>query len=227
MTTQFVWTDPTNANNTQTIVTSQTPGPDGKIDSATSTAGTNSTDYDPLNRPWQTTDVNGLKTQSFYDKRGLVVKKRTEARNEANNSVWLAAYTIYDAAGRAIYTTDSVPEGTPPADVYGSYTIYNATTQRVDSTQRLKGVDVSFVSSGSGTYSTTLVGTPTVISTTSTLYDAQGRAWQTTDEYGRRSQTSGRRADQHHRIRHPQSPCCHTGAPRARGTGQSPCHQRR
>lgn len=101
--------------------------------------------------------------------------------------VWNVTRTVYDSAGRATFVTDSYLEGTSAAEIRGTYTHYNAVGQ-VDYSQRIQNVNIVI----SGTAGNLVSEAPTgytVISTSSTFYDANGRTTQTTDAFGRVSQT--------------------------------------
>ena len=96
--------------------------------------------------------------------------------------VWNVTRTVYDAAGRAMFVTDSYLEGTSAAEIRGTYTHYNALGQ-VDYSQRIQNVNIVISGAAGNLVSETPTGY-TVVSTSSTTYDANGRTTQTTDALG-------------------------------------------
>jgi YD repeat-containing protein len=142
-------------------------------------SGVSTTDYDALDRPIRTTDELGNVSETVYDKRGLTIETR---QNDT-----LLTRIVYDAAGRSVYQTDTFVDGTLPADITGTHTLYDD-AGRVIATERVKGLHIDII----GTINDKQVGlvsAGTVISSTLTVYDNAGRVTQTTDEFGRLTQT--------------------------------------
>ncbi len=185
--TEFTWTDPNNANNKVTLKTSSVVAPNDQPQSNTSTSGTSRVEFDAINRPFRSIDENGLVSETIYDLRGLAIETRTQSLNESGAAVWLVSRTVYDADGQTIYTTSSMPEGTSVADTFGTHNIFDA-AGRVVRTERRLGVDIQ-ISGTPGKLTSRLVSAGRVITTSETQYDTSGRAWQTIDDYGRKSQT--------------------------------------
>ena len=185
--TEFTWTDPNNANNKTTLRTSSVVAPNDQPQSITSTSGTLRVEFDTLNRPFRNIDENGLVSETLYDLRGLVIETRTQSLNDNGAAIWMVSRTVYDENGRAIVSTDSLPEGTPVADIGGTQSIYDD-AGRVVRTERRLGIELQIIGTA-GKLSSKLKSAGRLITTSDTTYDASGRAWQTIDNYGRKSQT--------------------------------------
>ena len=203
--TSYVWVDPTNSATTVTLTTGSTLDANDKPVASAGTVGgvaqpSTSTEFDAFGRAWRTTDANGLKSESTFDKRGLVIQTRTETINTGLNAatsqverIWNVSRTVYDSNGRAVVTASGISQFasgqtiTPVSDITGSQSIYNPAGQMTDSKQ-LRGVDVQ-ISGTVGNLSSALTNTPTVVSTSTTTYDANGRTTQSIDSFGKLSQT--------------------------------------
>ncbi len=155
----------------------------------TSVAGTTLTEFDHLGRAWRTTDVNGLVTESTFDSRGLVIQSRVQTRNSSGGIVWNITRSIFDDAGRSTFTTSSFVEGTPFAEIYGNQSIYDD-AGRVTVSKQLNGIRID-ITGQAPNQTSTLVGTPTVLSQNTTNYKANtsGRVSSTVDSYGRVSES--------------------------------------
>ncbi len=124
--------------------------------------------------------------ETIYDLRGLAIETRTQSLNQNGAAVWLISRTVYDENGRAIYSTEGFPEGTAPADIAGTHSIFDD-AGRVIRTERRLGIEIQ-VTGSAGKLSSKLVSAGRLISTSEASYDSSGRAWQTIDDYGRKSQ---------------------------------------
>ena len=185
--TEFQWIDPSNANNKVTLKTSSVVAPNDQPQSTTSTSGTSRVEFDTLNRPFRSIDENGLVSETVYDLRGLAIETRTQSLNANGAAVWMVNRTVYNDDGQAIYSTDSLPEGTTSADIGGTQSIYDD-AGRIVRTERRQGVDIQ-ITGTAGKLSAKLNSAGRMITTSETQYDSSGRAWQTIDNYGRKSQT--------------------------------------
>ncbi|MCR9202079.1 MAG: putative Ig domain-containing protein [Planctomycetaceae bacterium] len=174
------------------------------------------TNYNLLGQVNFTVDDNGLRSESVYDERGLVIQTRNEIRGDEYDPVaqayvevskWLITRTVYDAFGRATVVTDSYVEGTTEP-ISGRYTVYNEkglATQSyslndvqvriLDSTSTEYTSDATFSESlvlhttWNGLYdASTNASGATVLSTSTTHYDEQERVAWTQDNYGRRTE---------------------------------------
>ena len=163
-------------------------------------------EYDSMGRPWSSVDANGLRTETLYDRRGLVVQSRTETLQSAINPnsqqterLWNVSRTVYDEQGRPFLAASGMTQFaseltqliTRVEDIAGSRTIYNTNGQQVSSEQ-LKGIDIELVPEGSGgTFLSRirLGNDPTVVAAANTSYDANNRVTRTTDLFGKISET--------------------------------------
>ncbi|MFN7627330.1 MAG: putative Ig domain-containing protein, partial [Pirellula sp.] len=209
--TNYLWIDPNGILPNATLMTSsihnandKTIGTESRVDGILQTS--TSIDYDSMGRPWLSVNANGLRTENIYDRRGLVVQSRTEtlqtAINPSNNQVeriWNVLRTIYDEQGRPVITAAGMTQFasdrtriiTPNQDVTGSRTIYNPKGQQI-ATEQLKGIDIELVSDGTGETFLSRIkpgNNPEIVSTASTLYDANNRATKTTDPFGKVSES--------------------------------------
>jgi YD repeat-containing protein len=148
---------------------------------------TTSTTYNALGLVGAETDRFGLTTQYTYDLRNQPIQVRQQSADERGNTVWLVTRTVYDAAGRAVLSTDQYLEGTTEP-VYGTRTSYDD-AGRGTSSERLKGVVIGITGSGANLQSVvTTAGT--AVSATTTSYDNAGRVILSTDSYGLQTRTS-------------------------------------
>ncbi|MGB7327808.1 MAG: hypothetical protein WBD31_23220, partial [Rubripirellula sp.] len=185
--TQFDWVDPNDPNNTDSLTTSNVVAPNDQPTESTSPTGTTRVEFDALDRPFRNIDQNGLTSESRFDSRGLTIETRTQSLDENGAPVWLISRSIFDEDGNPIYSTDSVPEGTPVEEIYGSHNIYDD-AGRLVRTERRKGVDIS-IAGPTTSLSAQLNSAGTLITSSETHFDDAGRVWQTVDNYGRKSQT--------------------------------------
>ncbi|MBM3967051.1 MAG: RHS repeat protein, partial [Planctomycetes bacterium] len=163
-------------------------------------------EYDSMGRPWSNVDANGLRTETLYDRRGLVVQSRTETLQSAINPnsqqterLWNVSRTVYDEQGRPFLTASGMTQFaseqtqviTKVADITGSRTNYNTKGQQV-STEELKGVDIELVRDNiGGTFLSRMRSgsNPTIVSVANTLYDTNNRVTRTTDPFGKISES--------------------------------------
>ncbi|HQU44177.1 MAG TPA: hypothetical protein PK867_15260, partial [Pirellulales bacterium] len=109
---------------------------------------------------------------------------RREAHDQNGNAQWLLTQTVYDGAGRASVVTDEYQQGTT-APIWGTRYTFD-TSGRVIKTEGLKGVQITFNGTPNA-YVSVLTSAGTVVSTTTTTYDALGRIASSTDQYGRQT----------------------------------------
>lgn len=184
--TTSVWTNADNPDDQRTVPTSTILDANDRATSSTSPTGTSHTDYDFLNRPFRTTDQYDRVNETVYDKRGLTIENRSEGTDENNNTVWLVSQTVYDAAGRATYSTSSYPAGTPAAEITGTHTVYDDVGRAI-STEQLLGLTIA-ITGTPGNLSASIATLGTVITTSSTTYE-DGRVTETTNTYSLQNRT--------------------------------------
>ncbi|XZE20921.1 putative Ig domain-containing protein [Pirellulaceae bacterium SH449] len=188
----YVWTDPNGILPDKTLSSTTVLGPDGQLDVSIDPRGqTSRVLYDALNRGSTQIDSTGLNSETIYDRRGLAIEYRQESIDENGNSVWFLSRTLYDAAGRAIYSTDSFTEDVftnHPEEITGTHTVYN-TLGQVERTEQLVGLNIDIVTSGIQPPTSRLISAGTVISFSGAHYDDAGRVIETFNEHGLRSQT--------------------------------------
>jgi fibro-slime domain-containing protein/RHS repeat-associated protein len=90
--------------------------------------------------------------------------------------------TLYDAAGRAVWTDDPHQPGSPP--VGGTHTVYDD-AGRVQSTERHTGVVLNLLDADTNNPSVALGSQGVLYSATGSTYDAAGRLKTSTDALGR------------------------------------------
>ena len=143
-----------------------------------------------------------LITENRYDARGLVVETRSQGLATGSSTpVWFVQQTVYDAQGRALYSTDRFQEGTLPSEIGGAHNTYNADGQ-VTATRRFLGLSVSVeptltgVEDANQVYQSTLVeseeslvdpNNPKLLWSTSTTYE-DNRVSETVERYERVTQ---------------------------------------
>jgi RHS repeat-associated protein len=205
--TDYTWIDPDGVLGQDVLTTTtifdendKAVGTESRLDGVLQSSTT--TNYDSLGRPWQTIDANGLKTENLYDKRGLVIQTRSETLNTGTNPatsqverIWNVSRTVYDEQGRAVisvsgmtqYASETVTLITAVGEITGSRSNYN-TKGQLASSEQLRGVNVQIT--GTAPNLTSVLGNvPTIVSTSSTTYDADNRVTQTTDAFGKISQS--------------------------------------
>ena len=162
--------------------------------------------YDDPGRVESTTDEFGTETQYFYDVLGRQVETRYQSWDENGTLQWIVTRTVYDADGRARITTDPFigNEDTTPPVTYpfaevpddpgdgvvtrGTLNEYDA-SGRIVATHRIDNLRVLWVENAeSGVLEVTEVTDYTVLSSTQSFYDAEGRLEYTTDEFGTRTE---------------------------------------
>ncbi|MBI5757883.1 MAG: putative Ig domain-containing protein, partial [Planctomycetales bacterium] len=156
---------------------------------SSATVSATATAYNPVGQSDRTTDAANLSTETLFDVRGLAIQTRSQGRDSSGQSAWLVTRTVYDDAGRAIYATDAYPEGTccggspdPATVITGTHTIYDA-AGRVSETERLTGLTVDVTSTGANRHAE-LAAAGTLLSASSSTFDAAGRVTSSTDTYG-------------------------------------------
>jgi RHS repeat-associated protein len=164
------------------------------------------TQYDATGRPWQTIDSNGLKTENFYDKRGLLIQSRTETTSTDLNPLtnqwerlWTLSRNIYDEQGRLViastglmqFESDATQLITTADETIASRKIFNTKGQLI-ATEQLRHLEIEVVPDGpAGIYLSRIKegSSPTVVSASRTIYDAQNRVSQCVDSFGKVSQS--------------------------------------
>jgi uncharacterized delta-60 repeat protein len=170
--------------------------------------------YDADDRTWKVTDANGKTTETQYDSLGQVAVTidpfggRTSYDYDVRGNLIRTLYpdgtetrTVYDELGRVTWQTDRyasnsngltgfIDNATPALD---SLTIYDDLGQVIES-RRYKDVLVRLdndLALGQGvSVLTTGASGGTLVSTTSTQYDDEGRPYQSTDAAGVTTTTS-------------------------------------
>jgi RHS repeat-associated protein len=148
---------------------------------------TTATEYNVLGQVEHQTDQLQRTTEPTYDLRGNLIQTRTRSEDEHGNPAYLVTRTVYDAAGRVLFTTDPYVEGAT-APITGTLTEYD-TAGRVTATGRYKDPVIREVGSGA-TLQYVLDSPGTPISGDRTDYDYQhgGRVADTVDEFGLETQ---------------------------------------
>ncbi|QDU42483.1 tRNA nuclease WapA precursor [Symmachiella dynata] len=168
--TSRLWQDPNDAENTVTLTTSSSYDDNNRLISHTDAQGhTTTTTYDVAGQVLSTTRIIGeddstsaenddQTTTMLYDPRGQNI--------QTTYSDGTITRTVYDAKGRAVYTTD---RHLPADDTQGTYYIYDALDRVVES-KRYDGmvIDVDTVSGDSTTSLNTL---GTLLYSSSSTYD--------------------------------------------------------
>jgi RHS repeat-associated protein len=173
----------------------QTQSPDGTVTDTVYDAQGRAQYTDSPHPAGQATDG----TETFYDADGRVVATERLAdvvivlvgpTGGAQSSVLQSAgavlsitQTVYDAAGRAVWSDDPHAPGQPTG---GTNTVYDA-AGRVTGTNRYHNVVIT-LNNPTTNPSTVLTSPGTLYSTTSSTYDAAGQVLSTTDALGHTSQ---------------------------------------
>jgi len=142
--------------------------------------------YDSSGRSYLSIDGFGRESQSTFNAKGQTVESRTQATTETRQSVWLVSRTVFDAQGRPLVTTDQYIDtglsmDSPPVEA--ARTIYDSRGRSIG-TQRLTGVIVRLTGK-----ETSVVSFGTLVSSTRTEYDSQGRAFRQIASDGQVSET--------------------------------------
>jgi RHS repeat-associated protein len=127
--------------------------------------------YGTAGRIDYTVDSFGAETHFTYNAFGDQIESRTEVKNAAGDVVWMVTRTVYDARGRVELTTDAYVDGETSS--YATVTIYD-TQGRVVSSERRAGVVVSIA-----TGDAVITNRGSLLSSTSTVFDSQGRVART------------------------------------------------
>ena len=198
-TSTLAWVNPQDSTDTHSVVQTSVPDANDRDSQIVSSAGTSTTEYDLLGRPFRVTDELGKDTETVFDLRSLGIVTRSESTGEGGTTVWLVTSTVFDPTGRASYVTDPHPAGTPNSEITGIHTVFDD-AGRVTTTERLKGFVIEVFDSTTGqtipdpfnttilTLSSRVAAAGTVTSSTNAQY-SDGRVISTTDEYGRVAQT--------------------------------------
>ncbi len=151
--------------------------------------------YDANGQETLDTKATGEQESYVYDADGDVVKDvdplggTTTSIYDSNNDLIETEYPdgtiqkmVYNALGNITYETDRY---NPTTGVLpdGTYTVYDA-DQRIIGTERLSQMDVSVTTTPGGDSSSLFVSAGSVLSSTSTTYDAAGRVIETRDSNG-------------------------------------------
>ena len=171
LTSQSVWVDPNNSQNTRTLSTTNTYDGNGNLKRMVAPDGTTTTTYNADGEATTSMDNLGGPTSSVYDVNGNVIQTTTPDL--------LVSDTVYDAQGSAIYTGDPHLAGEPAS---GTHTLYDA-AGNVVGTERLANVLIT-VTTSNGILSSVLTSVGAIFSSTSTAYDAAGRISQSVDASG-------------------------------------------
>jgi len=145
------------------------------------------TDYNAAGQVTSSTDRNKDVTENTYDLRGQQIQTRSETRSVSEGTQYLVSRTVYDAAGRAVATTDQYVEGTTEP-IGGTITTYDG-AGRVIQTERVKGIVIDLIGTGA-LVTSVLTSRGTTVSTSRTDYDNAGRVVSSFDQYGNESRTT-------------------------------------
>jgi RHS repeat-associated protein len=146
-----------------------------------------STTYDLVGQVSGNDDQFSNAGETTYDIRGQQIESRRKAVNEAGETVWMLSRTVYDAAGRPVYRTDSFEEGSTEP-VQGTHSYYDA-AGRVIKTERLEDVRIEIVGQASS-LSSKLQSVGSVIASSMTSFDNAGRTLTSTDDYNNQTVTT-------------------------------------
>jgi RHS repeat-associated protein len=143
-------------------------------------------DFDANDRPYNTYDELGNKTQTVYDRDGRTVETIDPLGNmartvydprglvvETDNPDGTVTRTAYDSNGRNAYATDPFVVG-QANPVYGTHTVYDAAGRTVR-VERLVGLSINVAVDGNGLGMATVANTGAVESASETAYDPAGR----------------------------------------------------
>ena len=173
--TSFVWIDPNNPADTQTVTTSETYNGNGQVLTSTDEYGhISTTTYTADGQVQTSTDVLGNTTTYVYNSAGQVIE--TDYPGDAQYPAGTISRSVYDADGRVIAQDDP---HVPGQTTDGTLTTYNSLGQVVE-TQRVTGLDIE-LETVNGTQQSYANGNPTVFSTTTTTYDAAGEVKTSTE----------------------------------------------
>jgi RHS repeat-associated protein len=148
------------------------------------------THYDTAGRVDYTENQFGTKTWYRYDAADQPIETRTESWDSDGSPRWVVTRTVYDDAGRPVFTTDryvctdAEAQALVSPAVWGTQTVYDE-SGRVIGTNRLDGMRVALVEQGGQIYDSVLDAGGRIVSTTKTVYEeATGRVEYTIDQFG-------------------------------------------
>jgi len=119
---------------------------------------------------------------SIKDSQDRVIESRTMSLDSLGNQTWFVSRTMYDVEGRVQYQTDSLPSGTQPSKVTGTWHEYDPDNGRVLATVRRLGQDITVTTTSIGRGSAQLSTTAFIeMSRTVTDYDDLGRVETSTE----------------------------------------------
>ncbi len=184
----YNWVNPSNPLDVLAVTTSTAYDAAGNVISETDDNGhTTTTTYTPAGKVASTTAPNGDVTQNVYDIRGNVVESIQQSVDSSGSAVSLVTLSVYDADDRLIAQTDPFVEGTT-APITGTLTTYDALGDVIE-TQSVSGMVITLAGSGNEITST-LTSPGTVITSSASTYDDQGREISSTDQYGHQTITT-------------------------------------
>ena len=183
-------TDP-DGNPLDAIVETTAPAPASAGVPGYTAVPSTQTVYDDAGNVQESIDQYGTQTWYVYDADGRQIESRTQAKAADGSLHWLVTRTVYDADGNATYTTDSYEDGdgmhgdgagsgpglsSPP--VWGTATQYDADGRAIV-TQRVSGLVIQLVDTN-GSWTSVVKSPGTVVSSSETVYDADGNVVQQT-----------------------------------------------
>jgi RHS repeat-associated protein len=136
------------------------------------------TEYNVAGQVVKEIDQNGLITLYTYDTRGLETEVQSQSKDSNGNTVWNIQRTVYDAAGRTIYSSSYV-EGINVTKINGSHTEYDKDGRSIRNEQLL-GLVIDLDANGRSF----VKSTGEVISSSSTEYNNAGWVISSTDSNG-------------------------------------------
>jgi RHS repeat-associated protein len=170
--TSFVWVNPNDPNQTQTLSTITELDAANRVTRVTDPDGqSRMTIYDPAGRVAQSIDRMGNTNSYVYDAMGNTIQT-----TYADGSV---TRNVYDARSQVLYSDD---RHLPGLAANGTHNVYDP-LGRVIRTERLANVQIDVASSGT-TGQSAFNSAGAVLSASSTAYDAAGRVLAATNALG-------------------------------------------
>ena len=186
------WIDPARPQEQPWIVESQELDGNDQVSKRMAVTGQIRALMDALQREVEQTDANGLKQDTLYDRRGLVIQTRKQAYRfqEDGNSelIWMVERTLFDERGLPAYTLDSTREGTPAGQQTGQRYSYDPQGRMVK-VERLRGLDIA-IEGSAGQWKSVLKATGAVIDATRSEFDERNRVVKSWDFFGSLTETT-------------------------------------
>ncbi|MFO0925043.1 MAG: RHS repeat-associated core domain-containing protein [Pirellulales bacterium] len=186
------WIDPARPQIQQWIVESQELDGNDQVSKRMAVTGQVRAMMDALQREVEQTDANGLKQDTLYDRRGLIIQTRKQAyrpkEDGSRELIWMVERTLFDERGLPAYTLDSTREGTPTDQQTGQRYSYDA-QGRIVKLERLRGLNIA-IEGSAGQWKSVLKSTGTVIDATRSEFDDRNRVIRSWDFFGSPTETT-------------------------------------